>query len=142
MKTHLNLATRDIAKSVAFYRTLLGTQPMKQHDDYALFVMDDPGLELALSLDPTATASQDAHYGIVVETADRVDQAVKRFTAAGITVDIENGEVCCYARQDKVWASDPEGRRWETYYVIEETEQRMGENVSCCSESERATCCG
>ncbi len=30
MKMHLNLATRDLDASVAFYATLLGAQPAKQ----------------------------------------------------------------------------------------------------------------
>jgi catechol 2,3-dioxygenase-like lactoylglutathione lyase family enzyme len=143
MKTHLNLAARDITKSVEFYRTLLAAQPVKQHDDYALFVTDDPGLELALSLDSRASATSDVHYGIVVETPGLVDAAAERLQTAGFAVDVENDEVCCYARQSKVWASDPEGRRWETYYVIEETEQRMGEKACSCPESlcETVGCC-
>lgn len=144
MKTHLNLPTRDIARSIEFYRTLLDAQPMKQHDDYALFVTGDPGLELALHLDPKAAAQRDVHYGIAVDRPELVDAAFERLTAASIPVDVENDEICCYARQSKVWASDPDGRPWETYYVIEETEERMGEHVGCCSEiaGEVATCCG
>src|SRR5215468_1923303 len=103
MKTHLNLATRDIATSVEFYRTLLAAQPVKQRQDYALFVTDDPGLELALSLDRSATASSDVHYGIAVENAGLVDEVARRLQTAGFPVDVENDEVCCYARQDKVW---------------------------------------
>jgi len=38
--------------------------------------------------------------------------------------DVEREETCCYANQTKVWASDPEGRRWETYFVHEDTEER------------------
>jgi len=143
MKTHLNLATRDLAASVEFYQTLLASQPVKQHDDYALFITDDPGLELALTLDRGATASSDVHYGIAVEDAGLVDEAARRLQTAGFPIDVENDEVCCYARQNKVWASDPEGRRWETYYVIEETERRMGEKACNCPESlcESVGCC-
>ena len=46
MKTHLHLSTRDLDESVAFYRTLLGSEPRKSYGDYALFVTEDPGLEL------------------------------------------------------------------------------------------------
>src|SRR6185312_13740252 len=35
MKTHLNLATTDLEKSVAFYSALLGATPAKRLDDYA-----------------------------------------------------------------------------------------------------------
>jgi len=143
MKLHLHLATHDLKASVAFYRILLDSEPAKRYDDYALFLAEDPGLELALSLDPSATTSADAHYGIAVDAPDLVDVAIERLKSAGLPVDIETAETCCYAIQNKVWATDPDGRRWETYYVIAETEEHNGENVTCCkqTESEAATCC-
>lgn len=131
MKMHLNLATRDLGASVAFYRTLLQADPVKQFEDYALFLTDDPGLELALDADPTAHVVEGAHYGIVVESPEDVEAAIGRLEQAGYPIDIERAETCCYAVQDKVWSTDPDGRRWETYFVIEETESR-DEETSCC----------
>ncbi len=124
MKIHLNLATRDLDRSVAFYSTLLGAQPAKKLADYALFVTEQPGLELALDLDAGATAGSGQHFGIVVDSTDAVDAQIARLQAAGHAVDVERDETCCYATQTKVWASDPEGRRWETYVVHEESEAR------------------
>jgi len=135
MKTHLSFGTRDLAASVAFYRVLLNCEPAKQFADYALFLNDNPGLELSLTPDPGARASGDAHYGIAVDSPDLVSSAIERLKGAGLPVDIETGETCCYATQDKVWATDPDGRRWETYYVIAETEERNGENIACCRET-------
>jgi catechol 2,3-dioxygenase-like lactoylglutathione lyase family enzyme len=131
MKMHLNLATRDLDRSVAFYSTLLGAQPMKKLADYALFVTEQPGLELALDLDAGAVAGHGQHFGIVVESSDAVDAQIARLTAAGYATDVERDETCCYAVQTKVWASDPEGRRWETYVVHEESEARDAE--ACCA---------
>lgn len=133
MKMHLNLATRDLDASVAFYSTLLGAQPFKKLDDYALFVTEQPGLELALDLDDTATAPRGEHFGIVVDSAEAVDAQIARLEAAGHPIDVEREETCCYAVQTKVWASDPDGRRWETYVVHEESEARDDEPASCCS---------
>jgi len=132
MKTHLNLSTRDLDASVKFYRTLLAAEPSKHYAGYALFLTDEPGLELALSLDPETGTMSDAHYGIAVDDPDLVGAAIDRLVAGGHQIEIETGETCCYARQDKVWATDPDGRRWETYYVIEETAERNSENMSCC----------
>jgi catechol 2,3-dioxygenase-like lactoylglutathione lyase family enzyme len=132
MKMHLNLATRDLDASVAFYRTLLLAEPAKHYADYALFVTERPGLELALDLDATTNVREGAHYGVVVETKDEVVAAISRFQAAGYPVDIEMDETCCYAVQNKVWATDPDGRRWETYFVIAETEMRDNEGAACC----------
>ena len=129
MKTHLNLATRDLGASVAFYATLLGAAPAKRLPDYALFIVENPGLELALDLDGAAVAAPGQHFGIVVESPDAVEAQVERLQSAGYAIDIEREETCCYANQTKVWVSDPEGRRWETYFVHDETRDR---DATCC----------
>jgi catechol 2,3-dioxygenase-like lactoylglutathione lyase family enzyme len=79
MKMHLNLATRDLDASVAFYRTLLLAEPSKHYRDYALFLTDEPGLELALDFDPAADVQEGAHYGVVVEKPEDVVAAIARF---------------------------------------------------------------
>ena len=48
MKTHINLGTTNLDRSISFYSTLLNAAPTKVLPDYALFVIDDPGIELAL----------------------------------------------------------------------------------------------
>jgi catechol 2,3-dioxygenase-like lactoylglutathione lyase family enzyme len=130
MKMHLNLATRDLDASVAFYSTLLAATPAKKLDDYALFITERPSLELALDLDGEAVAASGQHFGIVVESAHDVEAQVERLQSAGYEIDVEREETCCYANQTNVWASDPEGRRWETYFVHEDTEVRDG--AACC----------
>lgn len=128
MKTHLNLATTDLEKSILFYSTLLDARPTKVLPGYALFITDDPGMELALDLRASVLPTTDAHYGIYVETVDAVENAIARLTGAGLASSIEREETCCYANQTKVWAIDPEGRRWEVYTVHEDTEERV-----CCA---------
>jgi catechol 2,3-dioxygenase-like lactoylglutathione lyase family enzyme len=137
MKMHLNLATRDLDASVDFYRTLLLAEPAKRYADYALFLTESPGLELALDLDAETKAIEGAHYGIVVETPEEVDAAIARFEDAGFAFDIETEETCCYAVQNKVWVTDPDGRRWETYHVLAETEERDNDGDACCANAER-----
>ena len=136
MKMHLNLGTRDLAKSIAFYRTLLDAEPAKSFDDYALFITDDPGLELALDRDLKAEAGRSAHFGVVVDSAEAVDAAIARLQSAGLTIDIEREETCCYAKQTKVWAADPVGRRWEVYTVLDDTETRNDGDTTCCSDAD------
>jgi hypothetical protein len=55
-------------------------EPTKNYADYALFQTDEPGLELALDLDPQANVVEGAHYGIVVESAKEVDAVIARFS--------------------------------------------------------------
>jgi catechol 2,3-dioxygenase-like lactoylglutathione lyase family enzyme len=142
MKTHVNLATTDIDRSIAFYTTLLNAEPTKVFSDYALFITEEPGLELALSLRDSVAPTIDAHFGVFVENASDVEVAIARLESKGLLSSIEREDTCCYANQTKVWATDPDGRRWEIYTVHENTEERESDNSVCCSggATER-TCC-
>jgi len=144
MKMHLNLKTRDLDASVAFYRTLLLAEPAKRYADYALFVTEEPGLELALHHNSQTNVHEGAHYGIMVEKPEDVDAATARLRAAGYPIDVESQETCCYAMQNKVWAADPDGRRWETYFVVAERDERASEATACCggpAAAETDACC-
>jgi len=76
-----NLAPANLERSVAFYSTLLGATPAKRLADYALFVTDEPALELALDLDAHAQAGRGQHFGIVVDSARAVDAQIARLEA-------------------------------------------------------------
>lgn len=142
MKTHLNLATSDIDRSIAFYSALLGATPVKALPDYALFITEQPGLELALDLRAKVQTGTEAHYGVSVETTADVDIAIARLEAAGLVSSIEREETCCYANQSKVWAIDPEGRRWEVYTVHADTEEKVDAGTTCCSsDDDDRSCC-
>jgi catechol 2,3-dioxygenase-like lactoylglutathione lyase family enzyme len=141
MRMHLNLSTPDLEKSVAFYSALLDAKPAKNLTDYALFVTDEPGLELALNRRERVQPTTDAHYGIFVETTDEVERAITRLSAEGLTASVEREETCCYANQTKVWATDPEGRRWEVYTVHDDTEERDGEDTTCCALDDATHSC-
>ena len=140
---HLNFTTSDLGKSIEFYSTLLNARPSKAFADYALFVTEKPALELALAVAPSVEPPGGEHYGIVVESVDEVDRAAARLEKAGLVEAIEREQTCCYASQSKVWAVDPEKRRWEIYVVHEETEERGSAGASCCGGSDEASnsCC-
>ncbi len=140
---HLSLATSDLGKSIEFYSTLLDERPSKRFSDYALFVTERPPLELALAAATSVEPPGDAHYGIVVESVDEVDRAAVRLEKAGLVEAIEREQTCCYANQSKVWAIDPERRRWEIYVVHEDTEERGSAGASCCGGSDETSnaCC-
>lgn len=143
MKTHMNLATEDLGSSVEFYSTLLNVKPTKLRPDYALFITEQPPLELALDAVGHAPRSSLDHYGIYVETVDELEQAIQRLEKAGLASSIEREQTCCYASQSKVWAVDPTGRRWEIYTVHAETTARVATDTSCCASAAQAqpACC-
>jgi hypothetical protein len=35
---------------------------------------------------------------------------------------VEDETTCCYAKANKVWATEPDGARWEWYKVIEDSD--------------------
>jgi catechol 2,3-dioxygenase-like lactoylglutathione lyase family enzyme len=142
VRTHINLATTDLDKCLSFYSTLLEAKPAKVLPDYALFIMDEPGMELALDVRESVQPTTDAHYGIYVETTAEVERAIERLTASGLATSIERAETCCYANQTKVWAVDPEGRRWEVYTVHEDTDHRIDADGNCrATDTAERSCC-
>jgi catechol 2,3-dioxygenase-like lactoylglutathione lyase family enzyme len=144
VKTHLNLTTKDIPASVEFYSTLLDAKPTKMLADYALFITEQPELELALELSGSVARAGDAHYGIFMDTVEEVEGAIARLTHAGLAGSIEREETCCYANQTKVWTTDPEGRRWEIYTVHSETQTRADADATCCgvgAPAAETACC-
>ena len=44
---------------------------------------------------------------------------------------------CCYARQDKIWVTDPDGTPWEVFTVLEDIEHDAPMNATaataCCA---------
>jgi predicted lactoylglutathione lyase len=142
VKIHFNLATNDLAASLRFYTALLDSQPAKVRDDYALFITEEPGLELALDLASGVQIGVDAHYGIFVESTEEVDAAIARLEGIGAASSVEREETCCYANQTKVWATDPDARRWEVYTVHSDTEEKNDEDTTCCTTpSGERSCC-
>ncbi len=118
LKTHVALNVTNIEKSVAFYRAMFGVEPVKHKDDYAKFDIANPALNLTLNLTASIqTGGALSHLGVQVESTEEVQAAIQRFTEAGLALFTEDNTDCCYALQDKVWVTDPDGNRWEVFVV-------------------------
>ena len=149
MKAHVSLNVTDIARSVDFYRRFFGVEPVKLKPDYAKFDLAEPALNLTMNLRPPAADGEHgrlAHLGVQVDGHEGVDAARKRLEAAGMIALDEADTVCCYARQDKVWATDPDGNQWEVFFVVEAdvAAASFQGNAACCDPVEAAedeACC-
>jgi len=120
VKVHVALNTPRFDESVRFYRTFLGLEPVKLKPGYAKFDVAEPGLNLTLNASnridsPVAGALN--HLGIQVASTEAVREAAERLKAEGLATFEEENTDCCYALQDKVWVTDPNGYRWEVFVV-------------------------
>ncbi len=118
-RVQLAINVADVDAAVAFYSKLLKTEPSKRRDGYANFAVESPPLKLVL-IEGHGLAGSLNHLGIEVDTTAEVSDAAERFDAQGLPNDVEDKVECCYALQDKVWVTDPDGARWEVYTVLED----------------------
>jgi hypothetical protein len=58
-----------------------------------------------------------------------------------MATDVEDGVSCCYAVQDKVWVSDPDGARWEVYTVLGDAPNLAPVSAET-GEPQACSCCG
>jgi catechol 2,3-dioxygenase-like lactoylglutathione lyase family enzyme len=121
-RVQLSINVSDFDAAVAFYSRLFGAAPAKLRPGYANFALDDPPLKLVLNSPGNGPGGTINHLGVEVGSTGDVTQAETRLAAAGLPTEPEPGAVCCYARQDKVWATDPDGLAWEYYTVLEHIE--------------------
>lgn len=134
-RVQLALNVDDIDAAVDFYGKLFDAQPHKRRDGYANFAISDPPLKLVLIENPGAGGLN--HLGVEVATTEQVGQAADRFALEQMDTLTEQGVDCCYAVQDKVWVTSPEGERWEVYTVLDEA----GTVGAGAGDAEASGCC-
>lgn len=145
-RIHMGLAVRDLNQSVAFYRALFGQEPSKPQRRYAKFEVAEPPVNLSLNEVGGETGPNNAvaHFGIQLKSTEAVREVAERLSAAGIATDIEENVTCCYAVQNKVWAADPDGNKWEIYVVFDNEGAHHHSSAGiccpddCCSEGKEA----
>ena len=148
-RIHMGVAVRNLEKSVAFYSTLFGQGPTKARPRYAKFEVAEPPVNLALNEVGGVTGPNNpvAHFGIQVKSTGAVGTFADRLKAAGLVSSVEDNVTCCYAVQNKVWATDPDGNKWEVYVVLDNDAARHHSSQSdCCSDrpdccEDKAACC-
>jgi catechol 2,3-dioxygenase-like lactoylglutathione lyase family enzyme len=125
MKFSLGLHVSDLARSVEFYRLLLGAEPASSEDRYARFEPAMPPLVLSLIPGPVAPGGSLNHLGFRLPDSAALVEVQRRLEEAGIATHRQEGVECCYARQTKFWVTDPDGNLCELY-VFEEDIDHSG----------------
>ena len=118
---HVNVSVADLGKSIEFYKTLFGEDPVIVKDDYAKWMLDDPRINFAINESTLARGVN--HVGLQVDSAEELGEIQARLRAAQEkTFDQENAQ-CCYARSTKTWVRDPDSVSWETFVTHGQTTQ-------------------
>jgi catechol 2,3-dioxygenase-like lactoylglutathione lyase family enzyme len=134
-RLHVSIGATDLAKSVRFYEALFGREPTMRKDDYVQWILDDPAVNFSVVNGSNGGVS---HLGIQAENEQELDEIYARFDATDQAVLDEGETVCCYARSNKHWVSDPQEIRWEGFLTHERTEEFFG-GSACCAEAQSET---
>ncbi len=121
MRLQLALNVKNLDEAVRFYEKLFGAPVNKRKPGYANFAIEQPPLKLVLFELPDAPERLN-HLGVEVFEDEAVDAATERLKAEGMDHLVEDETTCCYAKANKVWATEPDGLRWEWYRVLENSE--------------------
>lgn len=139
-RVQLALNVSDVDAAVVFYSKLFGAEPAKRRPGYANFAIAEPPLKLVLIQNEGAPGSLN-HLGVEVEDTAQVQAAIQAFAAKEVPADVEEGVTCCYAVQDKVWVSDPDGARWEVYTVLADAAEMVPTSAPAPSQGSAGSCC-
>jgi catechol 2,3-dioxygenase-like lactoylglutathione lyase family enzyme len=126
MRFQLALNVKDIEAAKSFYAKIFGVPPSKEKPGYANFALTEPPLKLVLIENPDASERIN-HLGVEVFDEADVEKAKDRLEKAELTSLVEDDVDCCYSRQSKVWAHEPDGIDWEWYRVTDEA----GKSAPC-----------
>jgi predicted enzyme related to lactoylglutathione lyase len=136
LRPHLALTVASVDRALPFYEALFGVEPTKVRPGYAKLEIADPALNLTLNEGVRAGgAGAFNHAGIQVESTDDVLRARARLVEAGLATFDEMNTTCCYAKQDKIWVTAPDGERWEVFVTHGDAEPVDAEPAgkrSCC----------
>ncbi|GMA62586.1 VOC family protein [Alicyclobacillus fastidiosus] len=120
LKPHVAINVNDFDKSLLFYRNFFGLEPVRVREGYAKFDLDQPPLNFTINRHEYGDLGALNHLGLQVSSTDDVLAAKERLMSAGLATFDEMNTNCCYARQDKIWATDPDGNRWEVFVVLDQ----------------------
>lgn len=135
---HVHVAVDDLAANIRFYSNVFGVPPTVEKPDYAKWMVEDPRLNFAIS-SRGSKAGVD-HLGLQVDTDEELQGLRQQVAAAEIAAFDQPEAVCCYAKSDKYWITDPQGVAWETYHTLAEAEM-FGADTAKKDTAPTQACC-
>jgi catechol 2,3-dioxygenase-like lactoylglutathione lyase family enzyme len=117
IKFHASLNVSDLARSIEFYTALFGCGPVKHYPDYAKFEVETPPLVLSLKPKRACAGGPLNHLGLRLLEVDQLRAIQARLEMVGARIGQQDDVKCCYARQTKIWVTDPDQTMWEVYVL-------------------------
>jgi len=155
-RLHVALNVKNVETSRKFYEAMFGVVPAKVRPGYVKFEVIEPPVNLTLNEVPEIPKGphQVSHFGVQVKSQTAILEGAARFAKAGLKPVAEENTTCCYAEQNKVWLTDPDGNPWELFLVTKadtpvHSVKKSGEPAANCCTPQRDTkekagtsCCG
>jgi len=126
-RLHVHIYVDELETSIGFYSALFDQEPTVEKSDYAKWMVDDPGLNFAISA--RGSEAGISHLGLQLDDETQLAALTSRLRATGRETLDQNDAKCCYARSDKAWASDPQGVAWENF-VTHGAIESFGEDLA------------
>ena len=121
-RLQLALNVTDLEASIDYYRRLFGVDVAKRKPGYANFEVEQPPLKLVL-FEVEDASDRLNHLGVETFDDEAVVAAADRQRAAGLDVNLQLKDNCCFAQQNKAISHAPDGTMWEWYHKLEDLDE-------------------
>jgi len=110
------LNVESLEGSRSFYQNLLGTEPTKVKPDYIQWKLENPSLNLSMKSNPAQPYGVE-HFGLEARSEEELATLRGRVEKTPTSCCDSGETVCCYAKSDKDWTTDPTGLSWELFFT-------------------------
>lgn len=132
-RPHVELAVRNLDRSLIFYQALFNRPPVEIQRGYARFNPYNPAVDFVLRQEAMAL-TRDGHFGIQLKSTQEISKYKDRIESHGFKATLEEAETaCCYSVANKAWINDPDNNLWEIFVVTAEnaSDVRCGPSCAC-----------
>ncbi len=133
MKFHLSLPVSNIHSTHKFYRILLQSKAAKYKADYVKFEPENLALNISFVQSESSVIDTKRHFGLQFSSRRKLDEYYQWLDKHPLISLIKprGTVICCYAKQDKFWVTDPDGYKWELYYRVNDSEYKTASGQCC-----------
>jgi catechol 2,3-dioxygenase-like lactoylglutathione lyase family enzyme len=136
---HVSISVANLNRSIEFYSTLFGVEPILLKDDYAKWMLEDPRINFAISQSNNYSGVN--HIGLQADTMDELEAIQSRLRDAQEKTFDQPDAQCCYANSSKTWVRDPDDVAWETFVTHGQITHHGDDRVPAEADSSNQRCC-